>query len=332
MTEKKAKIKALGLSSGGLDSILAGVVLQHLGIDVEWVSFETPFFNAEKAKQAAKDTGIFLYVKQITEKYLPMLLSPNAGYGKHMNPCKDCHALMFRLAGEIMAEIGASFLFSGEVVGQRPMSQTMSSLRYVEKHSGMEGYILRPLSAQILPETIVEKKGWVARGKLYGFSGRSRKPQMTLAEKFGIKTYPTPGGGCLLTEEKYAKRLRDLFAHQDTYPEKQLELLQFGRHLRIEPKAKLIVGRTQAENEQIKSRCDLQTDMLFKTIGFPGPTAILSGGTTKEEVLNKCAAICAGYSKGYQEKEVSVEVFSSSGKQILNVVPMPPLNIQAYLL
>ena len=177
------KVSALGLCSGGLDSLLSALILRKQGITVEWVSFETPFFSSEKARQASRITGIPIIVKNITTTYLKMLKNPPCGYGKYMNPCIDCHALMFRLAGSIMKEKGFDFLFSGEVLGQRPMSQNAQSLRYVEKQSGFDGYILRPLSAKKLPETIPEKEGLVNRDLLFDISGRSRKSQIKLAKR-----------------------------------------------------------------------------------------------------------------------------------------------------
>ncbi|NNL41506.1 MAG: tRNA 4-thiouridine(8) synthase ThiI, partial [Desulfobacterales bacterium] len=175
MNLKPPKGRALGLCSGGLDSILAGLVLRRQGIEVEWVTFETPFFSAQKARRAAEITGIPLTIKNITSSYIKMLKNPPCGYGQHMNPCLDCHALMFRHAGKIMQDKDFDFLFSGEVVGQRPMSQTKPSLRYVEKNSGFDGLIFRPLSAKILPETIPERKGLVNRKDFLDLSGRSRK-------------------------------------------------------------------------------------------------------------------------------------------------------------
>jgi tRNA U34 2-thiouridine synthase MnmA/TrmU len=244
-------VRALGLLSGGLDSMLAGLILCDQGIEVESVTFETPFFNAAKGRKASQMTGIPLTVKQIYPVYIKMLKNPPAGYGKHMNPCMDCHSLMFKLAGEMMQAQGFDFLFSGEVVGQRPMSQTKSALRYVEKHSGFEGYILRPLSAKNLPQTIPEKEGLVNRELLLDIEGRSRKRQIQLAKKFGITEYPTPAGGCLLTDQGYTNRLKDLFNHQRDCTEAELHLLKYGRHFRLNPEAKLIVGRTQKDNEKI---------------------------------------------------------------------------------
>ena len=211
MNSQNRKTRALGLCSGGLDSMLAGLVLREQGIEVEWISFETPFFSSAKARKASRLTGIPLTVKPIFDDYMVMLRNPPAGYGKQMNPCMDCHTMMFRLAGEIMAARGFDFLFSGEVLGQRPMSQTKPSLRYVEKHSGMAGYILRPLSAKLLPETVPEQQGRVDREKLLDIHGRGRKDQIALAQTFGISDYPAPAGGCLLTDKGFSARLKDLF-------------------------------------------------------------------------------------------------------------------------
>ncbi|MGA6926483.1 MAG: tRNA 4-thiouridine(8) synthase ThiI, partial [Desulfosarcina sp.] len=249
MPERRT-IRALGLCSGGLDSILSALVLREQGIDVHWVAFETPFFLSAKARQASQQTGIPLTVKRITSVYLQMMRSPSVKYGKNMNPCMDCHTLMFRLAGGIMTAQGFDFLFSGEVLGQRPMSQTRTSLRYVEKHSGYDGLILRPLSAKRLPETVPEQQGLVDRRRLHDFSGRSRKPQLQLARQFGVSDFPAPSGGCLLTDKIFSRRLKDLFDHQETILEKDLDLLKVGRHMRLAPRTKIVVGRTQPDNEQ----------------------------------------------------------------------------------
>jgi tRNA U34 2-thiouridine synthase MnmA/TrmU len=187
MNNHENKVRALGLCSGGLDSILSAIVLKNQGIAVEWISFETPFFSSEKARLAASRLQIPLMVRNITRPYLAMLRDPPCGYGQHMNPCMDCHALMFHMAGEVMNDRKMDFLFSGEVLGQRPMSQTRSSLRYVEKHSGCREVIVRPLSAKLLEETLPEKKRLVDRSLLLGLSGRSRKPQIQLARAWGEK-------------------------------------------------------------------------------------------------------------------------------------------------
>jgi tRNA U34 2-thiouridine synthase MnmA/TrmU len=203
---------------------------------------------------------------------------------------------MFNLAGNIMKEKGFDFLFSGEVLGQRPMSQTMNSLRYVEKQSGFEGYILRPLSAKKLPETIPEQQGMVNRDLLMDISGRSRKPQIKLAEEFGIKSYPSPAGGCLLTDKGYASRLKDLFDHQDSYAERELHLLKHGRHLRLNDTAKIIVGRTQKDNENIKKYYDPNMDTIIKVKNIPGPIVLMPSNGGKD-VQMLAASVCVGYSK-----------------------------------
>jgi tRNA U34 2-thiouridine synthase MnmA/TrmU len=332
MNPENGKIRALGLSSGGLDSILAALVLRRQGIAVEWVTFETPFFSADKARQAARMIAVPLTVRPITAVYLEMLKNPPAGYGRCMNPCMDCHALMFRLAGELMREKGADFLFSGEVLGQRPMSQTRQSLRYVEKHSGFEGYILRPLSAQRLPETIPERQGWVDRAQLLGISGRGRKEQIRLAQAFGVTDYPAPGGGCLLTDRNYVRRLRDLLAHRDQPAERELELLKYGRHFRLNPEAKAVVGRSQAENEAIRSCYDPALDIKIKTRDYAGPLALMPHGGRPEAVL-LAATICAGYSKAPKiVQAVAAEVAHPGGREVLQVVALPPADFRRLLI
>ncbi|MCF8110974.1 MAG: tRNA 4-thiouridine(8) synthase ThiI [Desulfobacteraceae bacterium] len=317
------KPKALGLCSGGLDSILAGVVLRSQEIEVIWVSFETPFFNADKARAASDRTGIPLITRDITDRYLPMFADPPAGYGQCMNPCMDCHALMFRIAGEIMGEIKADFLFSGEVLGQRPMSQVRSSLRYVEKRSGFDGYILRPLSAKKLPVTWMEEKGLVDRGRLLDFSGRSRKPQMALAQSFGITDYPAPAGGCLLTDPGFSGRLKDLFLHESNLPRRELELLKYGRHMRLAPEAKLIVGRNKDENEKIMSFFDSGEDTLIRLRAIAGPVGLIPRAYSPS-VVEQAAGICAGYSKAPRDKTVEAEI-RPPGRSA-EVVPVIPIN------
>ncbi|MDO9567406.1 MAG: tRNA 4-thiouridine(8) synthase ThiI [Candidatus Desulfaltia sp.] len=325
------KVRALGLCSGGLDSILSALVLRKQGIEVEWVTFETPFFSSEKALHAAQITGIPITVKNITRIYLEMLKNPPCGYGKNMNPCMDCHALMFRLAGAIMKERGFDFLFSGEVVGQRPMSQTKQSLRYVEKHSGFEGFILRPLSAAKLPITIPEKKGLVDRDLLLDISGRSRKMQIKIAGEFGIIDYPSAAGGCLLTDKGYATRLKDLFNHHEEFAEEELHLLKHGRHLRLNKNTKIIVGRTKSDNEQIKRYYNPDVDTVIKVNNFPGPTVIVPHGGSKE-IIAFAASICVGYSKAPKNVQVDVEAVTPQSSQILKVSGIPPEEIKHYLI
>ncbi len=315
------KVKGLGLCSGGLDSILAACVLRDQGIEVCWIAFETPFFSADKAQKASLQTEIPLKVVDLTERYLPMLRRPPCGYGRHMNPCMDCHALMFKAAGEMMAELGCDFLFSGEVMGQRPMSQTRQSLRYVEKHSGFDGHILRPLSAKKLPMTPMEESGLVDRHRLGDLSGRSRKPQMEMARHYGIREYPAPAGGCLLTDPQYSRRLKDYFTHQEQWSVAELNMLGFGRHLRLDHGAKLVVGRNKNDNEQIFSCHRPKMDLLIRMKDVPGPAGLVPGNADAEDT-RQAASICAGYSKAPAGRPVEVLLFQPEGKSVLSVMPV----------
>jgi tRNA U34 2-thiouridine synthase MnmA/TrmU len=331
MNSNKQKIRALGLCSGGLDSTLAGLVLLDQGIEVEWITFETPFFAAAKARKASEKTGIPLTVKPIYPVYIKMLKDPPAGYGKQMNPCMDCHALMFKLAGEMMKENNFDFLFSGEVLGQRPMSQTRSSLQYVEKHSGFKGYILRPLSAKNLPETIPEKEGLVDRERLLDFAGRGRKRQIALAQKYGLTDYPAPAGGCLLTDVGYSRRLEELFAHQDACTEEELHLLKYGRHFRLDPKTKLIVGRTQKDNENILKYHNPQTDTLIDVKDHSSPLVLIPGGGSKD-VIYLAGSICVGYSKASNLMPIEVVVTTPQGQETIQVIGIPTSDFKKLLI
>ena len=323
--------RALGLCSGGLDSILAAIILIKQGIEVEWVSFETPFFSSKNAQKAATANKIPITVINITSIYLKMLKDPPCGYGRHMNPCMDCHALMFSLAGKIMKEKKIDFLFSGEVLGQRPMSQTKSSLRYVEKNSGFDGHILRPLSAQRLPETIPEKKGLVKRNLLFDITGRSRMPQIKLAQQFDIPDYPSSAGGCLLTEKNFTTRLQDLFKHQDTYTENELHQLKYGRHIRLDQNTKIIAGRNKKDNEEIMKYHNPALDAFIKIENFPGPTVILPHAENKNIAL--AASICAGYSKASKlNRPIDVRVVTAKNSKIIRVIGVPPAKIRHMIL
>jgi tRNA-specific 2-thiouridylase len=325
------KVRALGLCSGGLDSMMSGLVLRQQGIEVEWVSFETPFFNAAKACKAADMTGIPLTVRPIYDVYIKMLKTPPAGYGKYMNPCMDCHTLMFKLAGEMMPEGHFDFLFSGEVLGQRPMSQNKQALGYVAKHSGHKGYILRPLSAQNLPETIPEKEGLVDREQLLDIAGRGRKRQMELAKKFGITDYPAPAGGCLLTDKNYSIRLREIFEHQDTCTEEELHLLKYGRHFRLNPENKLIVGRAEKDNEQILKYHNPATDTVIDVKDYASPIGLVPQNAPDKVVL-LAASICTGYSKAPKLSPVDVVITSAKKNKTIQVIAIQPDDVRKLMI
>ncbi len=315
----KRRVKALGLSSGGLDSILAALLLKKQGIDVTWISFKTPFFGCNEAVKASKSIGIPLIIEDITDEYLEMLADPPAGYGKNMNPCMDCHALMFYRAGLTMRKRGFDFIFSGEVVGQRPKSQNKNSMRYVEKNSGFGSYILRPLSGAILSETDMEKKGLVDRTKLLSISGRSRKIQMQMAEEFGIKDYPAPAGGCLLTDRGFSKRLRDLMFVQKEFNRRDLFLLRYGRHFRLDTTTKAIVGRSKSDNNKIMGLYIKESDIFIKHSFKPGPDLLIPGGAS-ENLVQKAAMLCAAYTKTKPGEHAEMRVNSKDGEYPLKII------------
>lgn len=263
-------------------------------------------------------TGIPLITLDITDEYMEMMKAPKAGFGKNMNPCMDCHALMFAKAGELMVKEGFDFLFSGEVVGQRPKSQNKNSLRYVEKNSGFDGQILRPLCAKRLPETEVEKKGLVDREQLLDISGRSRKIQMELAKKYHIKDYPSPAGGCLLTDIGFSKRLKDLMDVQKTFERRELYYLQNGRHFRLDDKTKVMVGRSKHDNAYLMKSFNRQKDLLFKHAQLPGPDVILTGKASPEN-LKTAAMICAAYTRAKKDQSSDITVFKDASKETLTV-------------
>jgi len=300
--------------------MLSGLVLKNQGIEVTWISFETPFFTSEKAINASAVCGIPLITRDITGPYLDMMQAPKAGFGKNMNPCMDCHALMFETAGQIMQEMGFDFLFSGEVLGQRPKSQTRNALQYVEKNSRFKGFILRPLSALCLPETPMEADGRVDRSQLLDINGRSRKRQMALARDLGITEYPAPAGGCLLTDPGFSNRLKDLFYVQKTREIRQIHLLKYGRHFRLTDVCKLVIGRSKTDNEQILAWADKALDVRLNHAWLPGPTALLTGRFTKAEI-EKAAAMTAAYTKTPENEPTDIRVIGNQSHTRITVVP-----------
>jgi hypothetical protein len=312
--------KALGLFSGGLDSILAALILQKQRVEVTGIAFATAFFDTDKAEKAAGLMGIPLIVRTIGEIHLEMVKNPRYGYGRNMNPCIDCHAMMFNFAGQIMEQQGFDFLFSGEVLGQRPMSQNRSALQAVAKHSGYSHSILRPLSACLLPVTPMEEQGLVDRSRLFDIQGRTRRRQKELATQWGLVDYPSSGGGCLLTEKSFSGRLRDLFAHQPEADVADVELLKLGRQFRISPRAKLTLGRNQSDNKAIKMVAK-PSDVLLCAVNFAGPVGLVSGTPEPSDLATSCA-ILASYGKGQNQLQVDVLAKRHDSEKRITVRPL----------
>lgn len=272
-----AKAKGIGLLSGGLDSILAVKVLQQQELDLVGVIFMTPFFGPKQGVDYERMLGIPVMVRDIGGKHLAMLKKPVYGYGSQMNPCIDCHGLMLREAGKIMEQRKGDFLFTGEVLGQRPMSQRRDSLRSVEKLSGYEGRVLRPLSAKLLPPTTVELEGKVDRSLLLDIHGRSRKRQMALAKQFGIEDYPQPGGGCILTKQGFVKKLQTLFAVHPDAGVREAHILSYGRLFQLPGGQLCVVGRDRSDNESLEQLA-AQGDRVLRSVDYPGPRVVLLRG------------------------------------------------------
>lgn len=316
------KVKAISLFSGGLDSILACKLIEEQGIEVRGLTFETPFFGADKAKRTARRIGLNLRVLDITEEHLQMLRSPRYGYGKNMNPCLDCHTLMLQMAGRMMQEEGADFVFTGEVLGQRPMSQNRQSLQLVAKRTGFPERILRPLSAKLLEITKPEREGQVDRERLLDLQGRGRKRQMDLAVHYGVTDYPAPAGGCLLTDPMFARRLRDLFDHQPDHGRRDLDLLRVGRHFRLDEKTKVVVGRNARDNQRIEALAEAG-DALFHAADVPGPTALLPGGGN-DRTRRLAASLCGRYSDAPADIPLLIHCLRDDAVTPFTLLPMRP--------
>jgi tRNA-specific 2-thiouridylase len=321
--------KALGLFSGGLDSSLAALTLKRQGAAVTGIVFVTPFFGAERARVAARQIDIPLIVRDISEIHLAMLKDPRYGYGRNLNPCIDCHALMFRIAGELVDRGEFDFLFSGEVLGQRPMSQNTNALRSVAKYSGYPDLILRPLSARLLPITPMEEQGLVDRERLLDIQGRSRRRQEELARQWGLTEYPGSGGGCLLTEKSFTGRLKDLLDHHPDCTPKDVELLKLGRQYRLSPQAKLTLGRNRDTNEAIKALAD-DDHLLLRAESFSGPIGLVSGHPSEED-LQRAAAIVVAYGKGKDSARVAVSILRGTTKKSVEVAPMERQKIEGLI-
>ncbi len=337
-------IKAVGLLSGGLDSILATRVMMEQGIEVTPLHIEIGLTyerrkqlispeqgGRSRAERAANMLGLHLVTIKAFDDYLPVILNPKHGYGSQMNPCVDCRIFLLRQAKAWMEDHDHHFVFTGEVLGQRPNSQMRPALGTVERESGLEGLLLRPLSAKLLEPTIPEKRGWVEREKLYGFHGRSRKPQMALARKLGITEYPQPAGGCcFLVDEAYSRRLQDFLDHEgaEALTTNRAFLLSVGRHLRLESGRKVMVGRHKEENAYIATQGD--EGVLMTTVEVAGPTTLVPGEPTDQEI-EQAARITARYAGRKGRMPVPVEVTRDGLTRTLTVTPMALDEIHALM-
>ena len=321
-------IKAIALLSGGLDSTLSTKLILEQGVEVVAVNFLTIFCNCTPrgktclvSKSAATKLGIKLKVFEVSKEYLEIVKNPKHGYGRNMNPCLDCRIFMFKRAGQYMRETGASFLITGEVLGERPMSQRREAMRIIEKESGLEGLILRPLTARLLDPTIPEKEGLINREKLLAIKGRSRRPQIELAEQLDINDYPCPAGGCLLTDPGFAGRIRDLKDHRPDFTLNDVQLLKIGRHFRLGPDTKLVVGRNEEENSRLENLAK-DGDLRFYPTEIKGPTGIVRGVLGKNHILI-VSRIIARYSDGSLDEELEIAYNRISENKIEHIVASP---------
>ena len=289
--------KALGLLSGGLDSTLAVKLILEQGIEVEAINFVTPFCQCRKggcgAVEAAKTFHIPLKMISAGTDYLRVVRNPRFGHGKHLNPCVDCRIFMLKKAKKYAEQIDAKFIFTGEVLGQRPMSQHKPALDLIEREAGLQGKILRPLSGKLLPPTEAEAKGYISQSALRDIRGRSRKPQIEMTREFNITNYPCAGGGCLLTDKEFAAKLQDLFEHSKRVTVKEVNELKVGRHFRF-GENKIIVGRNKSENESLM-HTKRKSDYYFEVPRCGSPTTILKGPKT-EAAIAKAAELTAFHS------------------------------------
>ena len=307
-------MRAISLFSGGLDSMLAIKLVKEQGIDVTALHIVIGFGGTkdvqETLKKRAQMAGADFLAVDVREEYIQdILFSPKYGYGKNFNPCIDCHGYMFKIAKKIMHDLDASFLVTGEVLGQRPMSQRKDALAQVKKLAEDEdNLILRPLCAKLLEPTTPEIKGWVDREKLLDISGRSRDRQLSLAKEFGWEDYESPGGGCLLTEPVYSQKIRE-FIEYDEFNVETIDLLKFGRHFRLPNGAKLVVGRHKEDNEALQN-LTLSNYESFK-VPVPGPFSLLQKGATKQE-QELAAKIAITYGKSQKNQNYTIEVMGST--------------------
>jgi len=332
------KRKALALLSGGLDSTLAVKMMLDMGLDVEALNFTSPFCTCtgknsgckSEAVRVAQEFNIPIKVVHKGLDYLEIVRNPKHGYGKGVNPCIDCRIYLLRKAKEYMAESGADFVITGEVLGQRPMSQRRDSLRVIERESGLEGLLLRPLSAQHFEATIPEKEGWVDREKLLSIKGRSRKDLFELADELDVKNYPCPAGGCLLTELSFVPKMRDVFDHSDDLNLRDFRLLKIGRHMRIGERTKVIIGRDEADNNLLENARQPDEAALTWLDGNT-PVGVICGKQSAE-YQELAARLMLRYTKAEAGAECRISVRLNDGEQMITVAnTMTPADVERYI-
>jgi hypothetical protein len=316
--------RAVALLSGGLDSALAVKLVQLEGVEVVGLHLSAPTACRADARAVAGDLGIALEVRAKGEEYLRLVRDPRHGYGRNLNPCLDCRAFMFRRADAYLRELGGDFLVTGEVLGQRPMSQTRAALERIDRDAGMRGRVLRPLSARLLPATLAEERGWVRREAMQAIAGRGRHAQLALAGRLGVRRFESPGGGCLLTDAAFSARLRDYFDHVAA-PDMRLDdvaLLSLGRHVRIADDLKLVVGRREAENRRLAAFVSAER-WLLEPVDFRGPS-VLGCGRRDAAALAHAAELLRAHAEA--PPGAGVRLVSAAGAETLRLddcLPIP---------
>jgi tRNA-specific 2-thiouridylase len=332
----KIRTKAVALYSGGLDSTLAILQMMKHGVEVEAITFLTHFGCDASDKSscgsdpypAAEKFGFKVKLAHLGQRYIDMVKNPRYGHGKNMNPCIDCRLVMLDEAIDYMEMTGAQFVITGEVLGQRPMSQRRFTLDLVAKNCGLEGRLVRPLSGRLLPPTLPEKEGLIRREWLLDIEGRSRKRQMALAEKFGLTEYPNPAAGCLLTDQRYSDRLRDLLKYKPDTDFNDLNLLRVGRHFRLNERAKLVVGRDKDENAAIESLMQ-KGDWRLEAPDFGSPVGLLRG-TADDHTLLIAASVVARYSDGKTEPRLRVTFRNGNSDGVLETAPADEAQLEGF--
>lgn len=326
MKKKKLNKKAIALISGGSDSLLAARIIMEEGIEVQGICFIMQFASRDinafqkKVQEICRSCKIPVSFVDISGEFLKVVKSPKYGYGANFNPCIDCKILMLQMAKKMMQREGASFIITGEVLGERPMSQRKEALNMIKRDSALEGYLLRPLSAKLLEETVPEKEGIVDRKKLLDISGRSRARQMKLLKKYNMQKFFAPAGGCLLTDAGFSRRLRDLSSAK-SMTLGSVNLLKRGRHFRLDKKTKAIVGRDEKENEELY-KLKKERDVMLRLENAPGPGVLLKGSTTFSNI-KKAASLAVSHSKMRNSEKATVEYWHhEASKKTIHAAPL----------